>query len=116
MKTLMLALGASLAVSACGGNRPVQIEASNLPTALAARPHREIGPTSGTSCQVKLLNLIGLGSGGRVHEAKAAALAAVEGDALVDASVDASTHSFLIVARSCVTVSGTAVRFEEKKG
>jgi len=109
-------VGLVLIAAACGGNRPHQIEASNLPRALTARPYTEIGATSATSCQTKLFSLFALDSGGRLYDAKAEAIAAAGADALVEAVVDTSSHSFLFIGRSCVTVSGTAIRFEGGRG
>jgi len=76
--------------------------------------YKELGPVKGNSCRYFLLGVLPFGDA-NPEEASNEALASVDGDAILNATVETSLYGFIpiynILGFTCTTVKGTAIKF-----
>jgi hypothetical protein len=78
--------------------------------------YEELGPAEGTACRTSLLGVIPAGNS-TFEKAVKEALEESGGDAMVNVTVSSSLYSFIpiynVLAATCTTVKGTAIRIVE---
>lgn len=97
----------------CGSiYQPIQAVPSNI-LIPDRKPFETIGPTEGISCQSSLGWIRTEGKGTDIQFAIDDALEKVEGDALINMTVDYERLMvFLIISKQCTKVKGTAIKFK----
>ena len=79
--------------------------------------YKDLGPVEANTCRFFVLGMIPFGDANPA-EATNEALASVDGDAILNASVSTSLYGFLpiynILGYTCTTVKGSAIKFEDK--
>ncbi len=99
-----LAAGAS----ACTVYQPHDIAPTTAPT--LSRAFKEVGPVRGESCQNRVFGFA-ISDGGRLYDARNAALANADADALIDVTADVDATDYLVFRRQCIVVEGKAIKF-----
>lgn len=78
------------------------------------RTYTEVGPVTGQACRYFLLGLVPWGDSSP-SKAVEEALAASEGDAIINASIETSLYGFIpiynVFGFTCTTVKGVAIKF-----
>lgn len=120
-KQILLSSFSLILVILCGcsstGNLGIVTRSSANPGALLTenRGFKELGQTEGKACRHFVLAIIPFGKSD-MEEAVDNALQKIDGDALVNVSVESDLYGFVpiynIYSFTCTTVRGTAIQFQ----
>lgn len=110
LKKILLLLAVAVGMSGCG-HVTGGVALSNIP--LTPGSYSEVGPVHGNTCVYYLLSILPLTGGNETKNALDDALKQVPGtNALINITADTYSQNFILFARICTQVDGTAVRFK----
>ncbi len=109
LKSLVLLSGLAM-LQGCA-HLPGGIAACNTP--LEGRKYTILGKTEATDSRICLLGILPVTSANSVRAALDKAVVRVDGDALIDITVESYFHYWILFSKDIVKVEGTAIRFNK---
>lgn len=103
-----LAAGALLWVTGCATS-PGGVAPSTTP--LEGRSYQILGYTEATDSRICLFGIIPITSGNHIRDALKDAARRVNGDALIEVTVEAHTEYWILFSRNVTRVQGIGIRF-----